>query len=149
MVLTLVSAASYAKAPSQITTALHPARQQRASVYLVRPEHPLNPAVFDLRGPDVRILPELRWLSALLRRRWDAVVRRGDTTALATLDTSASIAHGPVVVRFHTAAETSARTRARALGIPDGARIVTLHVREGGFKGSIGQAERGKDEIRN
>ncbi len=149
LVVTRISSASYSKAPSQIVTSLHLARLHRARLYLVRPERPLNRAVFDLRASDVRILPEIPWLTARLRRHWGVVLRLGDPHIYSTLDTSGSIAHRPVAVRFLNRAERLATQRARALGITEQSRLVTLHVREGGFKTSIGQSERGKDDIRN
>ena len=149
LVLCLINAASYGKPPSQIATALHLARQHDAMVYLVRPEGAVNQALFDLRSPDIRILPPFAWLSRWLRYHWPLVVRLGDAEAASDIDTSASIARGPIRVQLRRRALARARERARALGIPDSGPIVTLHAREAGFKSSIGQAERGKDEIRS
>lgn len=149
LVLCRINAASYGKPPSQIATALHLARRHRAMVYLIRPEGAVNRALFDLRSPDVRILPAITWVSGWLRRCWPRVVRLGDAEAAASIDTSESIARGPIPVTLHRRAVDHARTRARALGIPENGPIVTLHAREAGFKGSVGQAERGKDEIRS
>ncbi|MEQ1728815.1 MAG: TIGR04372 family glycosyltransferase [Vicinamibacterales bacterium] len=144
-----INAASYGKPPSQMATALHLARAHRAAVYLIRPEGPVNGALFDLRSPDVRVLPEVSWVSAWLRRGWSTLVRVGDAGAAAQIDTSESIARTPVRVALRPRAEQRAMARARTLGVPVEGPLVTLHAREDGFKGSVGQAERGKDAIRS
>lgn len=149
LVLCRINAASYGKPPSQMATALHLARAHGAAVYLVRPDGPVNGALFDLRSPDVRVLPEIRWLTAWLRNRWATLVRIGDAGAAARVDTSESIARAPVRVVLRRRAERRAIARARALGIPVDGPLVTLHAREAGFKGSVGQTERDKDDIRS
>jgi putative glycosyltransferase (TIGR04372 family) len=149
LVLCRINAASYGKPPSQMATALHLARAHGAAVYLIRPEGPVNGALFDLRSPDVRVLSEIPWLTAWLRRHWPTIVRVGDAGAASQVDTSESIARAPVRVALHPRAEQRAVARARALGIPIDGPLVTLHAREAGFKGSVGQTERGKDDIRS
>ena len=55
----------------------------------------------------------------------------------------------PLPVRLLPDAERAARMLALHFGIPDSARIVTLHVRESGFKLSAGRPEREEEAIRN
>lgn len=76
---------------------------------------------------------------------------RGTPAALAyfDLDLRKSYATAPVEIRLPDAAERDVRQRARALGLDGRTRIVTLHVREAGYKASLGYADREKDAARN
>lgn len=68
-----------------------------ATVFLVKPRVPLNPALFDLESPDVRIIGHADWRSPLLRILWRAStpVRYGKPLAWLA-STAAWRVRGPV-----------------------------------------------------
>lgn len=65
------------------------------------------------------------------------------------LDLRRAYATRPLEIRLSNAAADDVRRRALELGLDDRSRIVTLHVREGGFKASLGYVDREKDSARN
>jgi putative glycosyltransferase (TIGR04372 family) len=75
----------------------------------------------------------------------------GDSLAQAYfgLDLRRTCAEVPLEIRLPDAAALAARAAAARLGLDDRSRIVTLHVREAGYKASLGLVDREKDTARN
>lgn len=65
------------------------------------------------------------------------------------LDLRKTCATVPLSIRLPEAVESASAAAARGLGIEEAARIVTLHVREAGYKASLGLVDREKDAARN
>lgn len=182
----------------------------RATVFFIRPQHPVNPALFDLASPDVHIVGQREWRAFLLRIIWRvcAPVRHGQP--LAWMKATAGRRARPVVerakqwtrsrgwraldraldrlghrcrtaahgyerhiVRAWSAVYSEARKRARAesrkhrvhvrlqqtaeararqiagdVGLDVARPIVTLHVREGGYRTRGADRQRYFDAIR-
>ncbi|MDO8794122.1 MAG: TIGR04372 family glycosyltransferase [Vicinamibacterales bacterium] len=55
----------------------------------------------------------------------------------------------PLEIRLPASAEAASSAAARRLGLDEHARIVTLHIRESGYKASMGLVDREKDAARN
>lgn len=65
------------------------------------------------------------------------------------LDVRRAYATRPLEVRLPRQSEQDCHRRLQELGLAPDARVVTLHVRESGYKASVGQVDRDKDVARN
>jgi putative glycosyltransferase (TIGR04372 family) len=61
----------------------------------------------------------------------------------------AAEAEAPVRLRLPAGVEPAVEREAAGLGIDSGSRIVTVHVREGGYRSTAGLRQRGWDDVRN
>ena len=164
---------AYGNAALNMATSFHIARHLDAALYVA----PLNPrqhtALTTLECAGVRRVHASPLRTALLRASCriaaqagraglraatsvgtlDAFGRQGSGTAEEQayfgLDLRWAYAHRPLEIRLSAAAAEDVRRRALELGLDDRARIVTLHVREGGFKAALGYVDREKDSARN
>lgn len=75
--------------------------------------------------------------------------RRPPTDLHRGLDLRKHAALEPLNVRLPAALEHEARDAARRIGIAPGARLVTLHTREGSSKPAAGSVDRDRDTVRN
>lgn len=164
---------AYGNATLNMATSFHLARHLDAPLY-VAPLHPeRHTALTSLECAGVRRMESspARTVAARLLggaggiagriglRSWRAVGtlselgRHGCGTpeerAYLGLDLRRSYATRPLQVRLAGREETDARRRAAELGLHDGARIVTLHVREPAYKAALGAVDREKDAARN
>ena len=181
-----------------------------ATVFFIRPQRPVNPALFDLSSPDVRIVGQNEWRALLLRILWRLCAPMRHRQPLAWMKATAGrrarplverakhwtrsrgwraidrsldrfghrcriAAHGyerhivrawssvysearqraragskkhRVRVRLRPAAEARAQQIARDIGLDVARPLVTLHVREGGYRTRGADRQRYFDAIR-
>lgn len=152
---------AYGHLAEDILATLHIAKQARAWVYLFIPADPINRAIYDLRSPDVRVMPRDGIVGAVIttvvtflarragmgRLRYKPLPRKAQMLGWPAkrvpdprpvmhpgLLLRREIATRPIPVHLPPHLEQDAQHLAGALGIRHDTPMVTLHVRESGYK---------------
>lgn len=147
MLVTRPDTNAYGNAALNMATSFHLSRHLGASLY-VAPVNPLrHQALTALECAGVRRLPTSR-LGTGVALALSRLLATRQHEPYFGLDLRRTYAQQPIEVRLPARAATAADATARALGL-DGRRLVTLHVRESGYKASLGIVDREKDTARN
>jgi len=103
---------------------------------------PLNPALVFIRS-------RMKWVRGMKWLAKRTLLPKVAPPSLMGLDSRERHARHTLTIHLRTDVEAAARRRVHALGIADDARIVTMHVRESGFKTAAGAVESPLDATRN
>jgi putative glycosyltransferase (TIGR04372 family) len=148
---------SYGHQALELLMTLHLAEAAGADACLRRPARVPNRALFSLECREVRLRHGLaavgpRWLAGREQGQPPPARPNGKVKVpppdFLGVDFRERYAHRPLSLRLPGPVERRAVARARQLGLADEAPIVTLHVRESGFK-QAGRGEAPVDAIRN
>ena len=168
---------AYGHLALEILTSLAMARMAGASVYFIERTKSINRALFRLESDAVKILPRSRWLAWVMRTLWPmrqavALLARSASSARAKMFNHRSdgrsnepksdnvddagapyfrrlLIRTPIPVHLPVTDGLEALKQAEAVGISAQTRLVSLHVREAGFRSRPGRPEDRSISTRN
>ena len=168
---------AYGHLALEILTSLALARMAGASVYFIERTKVVNRALFRLESDAVRILPRSRWLAWVMRTLWpirQAVALWARRVSLSwerllsqrndgrlgnskndKIDDDGGpyfrrlLIRAPVPVHLSERDRWEAMKQSEAVGIFENTRLVSLHVREAGFRSRPGRPEHRSISTRN
>src|ERR1043166_6802124 len=145
----------------EILMAFALANREKATVYFIERSRVVNRALFRLKSDAVKTLPRARWIAWLIRPMWSMkqALMPNDLDSGKSKQVNAGTQSGPyfrrllirdpVPVRLSQKDETEAQRQATEVGIFAETKLVTLHVREAGFRSRPGRPEDRSMSTRN
>ena len=148
----------------EILMAFALANREKATVYFIERSRVVNRALFRLKSDAVKTLPRTRWIAWIIRTVWSirhvlmptmrSDLEPGNSKQVEADNQSEPyfrrlLIRDPVPVHLSQKDQLEAARQAANVGIFEGTKIVTLHVREAGFRSRPGRPEDRSMSTRN